>query len=189
MILYFWIKIFINYVMYLKIKKIDNTILLDSEKYYGDSFCDFLKKEKPWTYKESLVARYLIAQNKKTFSSISHKKDLVFIWTSDNKIGVDIEILKERDINLLDSFDEEYNMLWWKNWHNFYILWTAKESIIKYNLWRLDDISEIKLIKTKINIKNILNLNFSYELVFKFNWKKYIVFNWNVEEIYFSICL
>ena len=99
---------------------------------------------------------------KDIFWSISHKKGVVFVavkgWQKINQkifrryikieewVGVDLEIIKERDIILLDTFkNSEYKLLWGKNWKNFYRLWTGKEAIIKYNLWKLDDMKDLIL--------------------------------------------
>ena len=60
--------------------------------------------------------------------SLSHKKWLVFFWVSDKKLWVDIEIYKQRDLSLLDTFSqEEYDQVWWRDWKSFYLLWTAHE--------------------------------------------------------------
>lgn len=185
--------------MYLKIQKINSRILKESEEYFWWDFCDKLKKQKPWTYVESLVARYLIEKNNQRaktlcwqielYLSISHKKDLVFIWTSKNNIWVDIEILKERDINLLDKFrEEEYSLLWWKNWKNFYILWTAKESIIKYLNLLLDNIEDIILIRSITNKQFISDLEFVHNLELQYKWDKLKVFSGEDSENIFSVC-
>jgi hypothetical protein len=63
--------------MHLKIQKINKQIYKEALEYFSKVFIRSLKSKS--TFKESLVARYLIEQNKKKFSSISHKNDLVFI--------------------------------------------------------------------------------------------------------------
>lgn len=46
--------------------------------------------------------------------------------------GIDIAENEERNISLLDTHSiSEYDIMAGNNWNNFYILWTAKESIIK----------------------------------------------------------
>jgi phosphopantetheinyl transferase len=45
------------------------------------------------------------------FWSLSHKENIIYIAISDKNIGVDIEILKQRDISVLDLFsDREYSL-------------------------------------------------------------------------------
>lgn len=110
--------------MYLKIKKINKKILNNALFFFDKKYIEKLKEKS--TFKESLVARYLIKKSpnyeKDIFTSILHKKDLVFIWVSEEKLWVDIEIIKQRDISLLNSFlDIEYELLWWKNWFYFLI--------------------------------------------------------------------
>jgi len=175
--------------MYLEIKKIDEEIIKKSEEYFSDSFCIKLKNQKAWTYNESLVARYLIEKNKDIFSSISHKKDLVFIWTNNSKIWVDIEILKKRDENILENIlEKEYKKLWEKNWKNFYILWTAKEAIIKFENLNLDNMEEIILEKSENINKFFSEIKFNKKLVFSFKNKNFIVYSGNSEDIFYSIC-
>ncbi len=124
------------------------------------------------------------------FWSISHKDNLVFVWVHNELIWIDLEIYKERDLSVLDQFEiEEYNILWWKNWDNFYILWTAKESVIKFNLLNLNDLSKIKLIQEKNIQKNISNLEFSKKLLLSYNsWINQVYF-WRKDEIFYSVCI
>jgi hypothetical protein len=163
--------------MHLKIQKLNNQIYNKALDFFSEVFIDKLKSKS--TFKESLVARYLIEKNKNKFSCISHKKDLVFVWTSDKKIWVDIEVYRERDLNLLDKFSEdEYEILWWKNWESFYILWTAKESILKLENLKLDNIWKIKLIKKEVILEKISEIKFQKKLFFEYFWKFFIILNW-----------
>ena len=210
--------------MHLEIKKINSEDVEKSEKYFWINFCKNLKKEKPWTYNESLVARYLLEKKYQrakalcwqaiNYSSISHKKNLVFIWTKNSKIWLDIELLKIRDKNLLNKFrEEEYHILWWKKtqrtkehcwknmqrakalcWQavtfkNFYVLWTAKESIIKYESLLLDNIEEIVLESSEnINLE-INKIKFSKKLLLYFWNKKFEVYSWSELDLYYSVCV
>jgi len=106
------------------------------------------------------------------YFSISHKKWLVVVWVSDSPIWVDVEYIKERNKFLLArNKDEEYEMLWWKNWKNFYILWTAKESILKLHTKWLDFFGDIILLEVKDS-----------ELVFAFDKVKNIVVKYQIQE-------
>ncbi len=193
--------------MFLKIQKNINSDYNEAIKYFLTDYLITLKS------KESIVSRFLISKEiekkykiKKylpkidfywiplfdngIFWSVSHKDNLVFVWMNSEKIWVDIEIFKERDLSVLEQFrQQEYNLLWWKNWTNFYILWTAKESIIKYNLWKLDDIINIKLIKEKDIDKVIDGLIFIKELLFDYKTSQLQVFFWRKDDIFYSICI
>jgi len=172
--------------MNLKIQKLNNTILNQALAYFSHDFIEWLKSKT--TFNESLVARYLIEQNDNKYNSISHKKDLVFIWTNDRQIWVDIEIVKKRDTNLLDKFTEkEYEILWEKKWKNFYILWTAKESIIKLENLVLDDMWKIELIKKEKLNKYLSKINFNNKLICKYEWKEFNVLNWFDKDMCYSI--
>jgi len=191
--------------MYLEIKQFNSRLLEEAKDFFSDDYI-FNKTN------ESIFSRYLISKEfqkqenihylpmvdsdwipvffDKNYWSISHKKWLVFIWISKNKLWVDIEKYKERDISLLIQFDDsEYEILWWKNWNNFYILWTAKESIIKYNLCKLDDIKNMNLILYN-NINTVISwITFTRRLVIIFNWVRYEVLNWIKWKNFYSICI
>ena len=192
--------------MKLLLKKVNQKDLEQARNYFTLDYLQNLKNKQ----KESIIARYYISlfvkdvfwienyepKVNKTWKpifengiywSISHKKDLIFVWVSKQKIWLDIEILKKRDSSLLDIFqDKEYHLLWWKNWENFYTLWTGKESLIKYNLWKLDDMQNLILEKV-IFEKNIIGwLNFDKVLVI--NWKK-VFSGKNKNIIYWLLCL
>lgn len=190
--------------------KIENNII-DS---FAKSLSYFPEKYiKPFLLKESLVARYIISMyidntynvakylpkndnNKKPvydlkdiYWSISHKDWFVFVWISDDKIWVDLEIYKERDISLLDQFTNlEYTLLWWKNWYNFYVLWTAKESIIKYNLLNLEELYEIELKEVSNNHKKINEIIFEKVLVLNYKSSINQVFFWKKDDVFYSVC-
>lgn len=64
--------------------------------------------------------------------SISHSENYVAFIVSERPTGIDIAEHEERDSSLLESHPmSDYDILGGKNWNNFYILWTAKESVIK----------------------------------------------------------
>lgn len=193
--------------MFLKIENNISEIYKKNINYFQADYQKIIKSN------EGIVARYLISTyidkylNLKNYQpkidekwkpifdlnniyrSISHKDNLVFVWISKEKIWVDIEIYKERDKYLLDTFSiDEYNILWWKNRTNFYILWTAKESFIKYNLLELNEMEEIKLVNKKnVNIESN-NLKFSMKLLLDFNWINNQVFFWRIDDINYSVC-
>jgi hypothetical protein len=113
------------------------------------------------------------------YFSISHKNWVCFVWLSDKKIGVDIEIIKERDISILSTFSNtDYDKINLSIWESFYLLWTAKESIIKYNLYDFDDVESFELLSfVKKSIK-INDIDFDYELKINCNWQIYSLVSW-----------
>lgn len=192
--------------MFLQINENIDLLYFDALKYFP------LEYVKNFNSKESIVSRYLISINIKKiywivwfmpkvdqnwiplfnngiFWSISHKENLVYIWIDNKNIWVDIEIYKKRDKSVLNQFcDYEYDILWWKNWINFYILWTAKESIIKFILWNLDSIKSIKLQKFLDCNISIWNLHFSKELILNNNWDLFQVFFNKNDSFFYSLC-
>ncbi len=96
--------------------------------------------------------------------SISHSKNYVGFSVSNSTTWIDIAEYEERDISLFHQhYNSEYELLWEKSWKTFYMLWTAKESIIKAYWTSLDD---IKMIHLKQKIGND-------EYLFEFTNKKY----------------
>ncbi len=85
---------------------------------------------------------------KKIYWSLSHSENFIAFIISETPTGIDIAEYRERDISLLDTqSDEEYDILWGKDWEHFYILWTAKESLIKFIGNTLDDMEDISLLE------------------------------------------
>ena len=83
----------------------------------------------------------------KIFWSLSHSEKYVAFIVSDTPVGIDISENIERDRALFSYHtDSEYQILWGKNWENFYILWTGKEAVIKICGWILDDMMNICLL-------------------------------------------
>lgn len=192
------------------LKIIDNL-----DVYYKDAI-DYFPQEYSSiiSSKESLISRYIISTivdnsfnikkylpeldsmwkpvyfYENLYWSISHKENLIFVWVSDDKIWIDVEIYKERDQSILDYFlDWEYELLGWKNWANFYVLWTAKESVIKYNLLDLDEINSIKLLEVISNEQIISDLKISKKLLFNYKNNINQVFFWENDGKIYSICI
>jgi hypothetical protein len=108
--------------------------------------------------------------------SLSHTENYVGSILSDLPTGIDLAEYRERDDALLWIHDDrEYTLLWGKNWENFYLLWTAKESIIKLDHLVLDDASTI-----------ILDSIISSGYIFCFSWKKYIIHTKREQDLFIS---
>lgn len=170
--------------MFLKIKNITSSDIDNAKGYFWEAFCEWLKQEKPWTYSESLVSRYFLDKNRDKYTSISHKKNLVFVGSSDVNISIDIEKISERGKSLLSYVKEEDRIIFEKywiedKWQQFYVLWTAKESIIKYCQCTLDDMMSM-------NLQNIEACEIIISDV-EFTWRAYYMFESKVYEIYFHM--
>lgn len=155
---------------------------------------------------ESLIARYEIFKYsnkipnfnkdwipifKKDFCfSISHKKNLVFIWVDNKDIWIDIEIIKKRssEAYLLHKISE-YDIFGKKNLKNFYFIWTIKESVLKLNLMWLENINNIKIQKTENIEKTISGLNFTKKTYSILENKKIITYSGIDENIIYSYSL
>jgi phosphopantetheinyl transferase len=78
--------------------------------------------------------------------SISHSENHIAYIVSGTPVGIDIAEIRERDISILLTHTEsEYALFGGRDWTQFYILWSAKEAIIKSYGWSLDDMGEIHL--------------------------------------------
>jgi len=128
--------------------------------------------------------------NNSLYWSISHTHDYIFVWISDSPLWIDLETYKERSIELLDTITpNERKIMWEKNFENFYYIWTAKESIIKYNLIKLDNIWEITISSIKNINKEIDNINFDKEMTILYKWRNYEVISWRNLDKFYSICI
>lgn len=123
------------------------------------------------------------------FWSLSHKEGIVFFWTWNNNIGVDLEIVKKRDISVLETFsEEEYRKLQGKNWENFYRLWTMYESMIKYDREKLYSDGMYRLVSYKNCNTEIWWIVFDSESHFLREGRDYRVLSGIRDNILYSIC-
>lgn len=155
-------------------------------------FC-ICRDEKIFFIKNSILNFFhqKIFKNKNSyiFSSKSHSKNYVFYWFSRENLGIDIEFLKPRSKDFLEIFSKnEYEIIWEKNLENFYLMWTAKESIIKYVNGNLDDMWNMflkKISKRSIKISKMLFI-FEAEYIF---WKNiFLVYSHMEGEKIYSLC-
>lgn len=194
--------------MFLLIKELDKKLLDLSKSFFEKNY----PNEKNKKSHESIISRYLLSRLvedkfwKKDYVfkfdidwspiffdniyfSISHKKNLVFIWISKKEIWIDIETYKERDLNLLDFFSESnYLKLWRKNRNNFFVLWTAFESIIKKEFVSMENKKNLKLEKIDFIDKSISWIKFDKILTFSFFEKKICVYSLKEGNRFFWVC-
>ena len=98
---------------------------------------------------------------------------------SEQKIGIDIEVIKERSKVLLKKYSEELELLWAESWHNFYLLRTAKEALLKTINWiRLDLIEEMKVIKVEPASDLVIDkITFKRKITLQYKGENYQVFS------------
>lgn len=66
------------------------------------------------------------------YFSSSYSGAWLFFALAERKLGVDVEVIKSRSSLLLDAVEAELKRLFCKaDWKSFYLLWTAKEAILK----------------------------------------------------------
>jgi phosphopantetheinyl transferase len=113
---------------------------------------------------------------KKLYWSLSHSKNLVGFIVDSLPVALDIVDIEERDSILLDTHQQhEYEKLGDRDWKNFYILWSAKEALIKAIGKYLEDMRGISLIEKKTQnslIFDFLGQKYRIEVV---NEDKHIV--------------
>lgn len=66
------------------------------------------------------------------YFSSSYSGAWLFFALAERKLGIDVEVIKSRSALLLDAVEAELKRLFCKaDWKSFYLLWTAKEAILK----------------------------------------------------------
>lgn len=79
--------------------------------------------------------------------SIAHKGNMLAAVLSKCPVGIDIEHRVERDTCLFSFITEgEWNRLGERSWDAFYMLWTAKEALIKKKRLALNVLPSITLL-------------------------------------------
>ncbi len=78
----------------------------------------------------------IFSQYPDCYFNLSHSGEMVLCALSDHPVGVDIEIVRPRKSEFPDyvfkGAEYERYLKLGGDWNAFYILWTEKESIIKY---------------------------------------------------------
>lgn len=79
--------------------------------------------------------------------SISHKPRMAVAAIARAPVGVDVEAIAPRRIELYDQVarDEEWNIVGGRTWENFFALWTAKESVMKANGCGIGHLSKCRI--------------------------------------------
>ena len=122
------------------------------------------------------------------YVSTSYTWDHIFLAIANEKIGIDIETIRERTPEMLDFFSEEYDLIWWKTRENFFLLWTAEECIIKTsNACFFEEGKNIKIKSLEKKEQEIWGISFSYESIMMLNERDYKVYTWKVENLIYSI--
>ena len=113
------------------------------------------------------------------YFSASYSSDWLALAFSEQKIGIDIEVIKERSKVLLEKYSEELQLFWSESWHNFYLLRTAKEALLKKVNWiRLDLIEEMKVIKVESASDLVIDkTTFTLKITLQYKGENYQVFS------------
>lgn len=125
------------------------------------------------------------------YFSASYSSDWLALAFSEQKIGIDIEVIKERSKVLLKKYSEELQLFWAESWHNFYLLRTAKEALLKKVNWiRLDLIEEMKVIKVEPASDLVIDKTiFKRKITLHYKGENYQVFSTIDDEKPISIAL
>ena len=113
------------------------------------------------------------------YFSASYSSDWLALAFSEQKIGIDIEIIKERSKVLLEKYSQELKLFWAESRHNFYLLRTAKEALLKKVNWiRLDLIEEMKVIKVEPASDLVIDkITFKRKITLQYKGETYQVFS------------
>ena len=175
----------------------------------SDFSSDFLATFRDIAYYEQRLMKYSLLQarwwaDEKTllksgqehvfwgeYFSASYSSDWLALAFSEQKIGIDIEIIKERSKVLLKKYFEELQLFWAESRHNFYLLRTAKEALLKKVNWiRLDLIEEMKVIKLEPTSDLVIDkTTFERKITLQYKGENYEVFSTIDDEKAISIAL
>lgn len=169
----------------------------ENQRRNSDFSSDFLATFRDHPYYEQRLMKYSLLQarwwaDEKTllksaqeyvfwgeYFSASYSSDWLVLAFSEKKIGIDIEIIKERSKVLLEKYSEELELFWAESRHNFYLLRTAKEALLKKVNWiRLDLIEEMKVIKVESASDLIIDkTTFKRKITLQYKGENYQVFS------------
>ena len=163
----------------------------------SDFSSDFLATFRDLPYYEQRLMKYSLLQARwwadeetllksaqehifgREYFSASYSSDWLALAFSEQKIGIDIEDIKERSKVLLEKYSEELQLFWAESWHNFYLLRTAKEALLKKVNWiRLDLIEEMKVIKLEPASNLVIDkTTFERKITLQYKGENYQVFS------------
>ena len=163
----------------------------------SDFSSDFLATFRDIPYYEQRLLKYTLLQTRwwadektllksaqehifgREYFSASHSSDWLALAFSEQKIGIDIEVIKERSKVLLKKYSEELQLFWAESRHNFYLLRTAKEALLKKVNWiRLDLIEEMKVIKVESAFDLVIDkITFKRKIILQYKGENYQVFS------------
>ncbi len=191
--------------MQLLLQKIDKNEKENLEKSFSDSFLKIIqppyynqKLYKFLTYKEYFKAdeETLLKIDSEhyyqwKYVSTSYTWDTIFLAISEEKIGIDVEEIKERSQEMLDFFsDDEYAFIWEKSRKNFFLLRTAEECLIKTsNACFFEDWKNVKIKSYEKKNQEISGIKFSREWIMQLHDKQYKVYSWITDNKVYSIWL
>jgi len=121
--------------------------------------------------------------------STSYTWDRIFLAVAGKKIGIDIEEIEERSLEMLDFFSEkDYAFLWEKTRENFFILWTAEECLIKTsNACFFEDWKNVKIKSLIKKEQEISWIQFCWEWIMQLHEKEYKVYSWITDNKVYSV--
>lgn len=128
---------------------------------------------------------------KSDFFSSSYSWEWLLLGIAQEKIWVDLELIKPRSDILLKKYEKELKSAFWKAERNgFYLLRTAREAILKAaNNKNLDLIERTELLSIQKKKEEHWWLPFDWELIFSFQDRKWTVQSCENWTIAYSLCL
>lgn len=106
--------------------------------------------------------------------NISHSGEIVMLAVSDKPIGIDVERIEQRDYEkFCKRFFSEEEQKRVNSLLSFYVLWTKKESFVKYLGGRLSDVCETE---------------FGEKLLFKGREQSVFSVSEKMDDYVFSVC-
>lgn len=190
--------------MQLFLQRVDHNLLWEAQQYFSPDFLSHLsapylaqKKIKNLLLQQarSLSESDLLYANQhhafgEKFFSAAYTRDRFFLALADQKVGVDLEYLRPRDEVLLEKFAADLQMIGQTDWLWFYLLWTAREAILKASdTFDLDAMEKIQLLSITPSSSSRAGLSFEWSLVFEYLQHHWTVLVHQEATIVCSLCL
>lgn len=121
------------------------------------------------------------------YFSYAHTDEYVMVAIDDKKVWIDMEIEKPRDMSLLHKYHTELEHIGRSDWHSFYTMRTAKESLVKYLDLTFDALEDMTLLEVHDFDLVFNDIHFNKKIVIIFRGQSYSVSHGEQDDMNYAI--